>query len=665
MEASCHCGRAASSPPAPGLRRIVLVGNPNVGKSALFNRLTGTYVVVSNYPGTTVEVSRGRSRIGGKDVLVEDTPGMYSLVPITEEERVARDVLLDGGADVVVHVVDAKNLRRMLPLTLQLIEAGLPMVLVLNMIDEAERLGIRIDREALQRELGVPVVATSALTGRGVDQLRQATAQPEGRSDRTPRVVRYGQPYERVLDALEKVVPPTGGLSPRALALLLLQGDETLYERLGDSAEAVRGRLEEARKQIERAMGEPAHYGVPLRQHEEAAALCDEVFHVTGERSGSWGERLSVWAMNPWTGVPLLALVLYFGLYKFVGGFGAGTLVDFLEGRVFEQYVNPWVNGLVAAHIPWEPLQELIGMEYGVVTLGLRYAIAIILPIVGTFFIAFSIIEDSGYLPRLAMLVDRIFKRLGLNGRAVIPMTLGFGCDTMATMVTRTLETRRERLIATVLLALAIPCSAQLGVILGMMSTEPAAMVVWAGVVMLVFLLIGLLTACILPGEKPMFYMEVPPLRLPRPSAVFTKTYTRMQWYFMEILPLFLLASVLIWVGRITGLFDLAVAGLARVVAWIGLPQEASVAFLFGFFRRDYGAAGLYDLQQAGVLTGNQLAVAGITLTLFVPCIAQFLMMKKERGLKTALGIAGFVFVFAFLTGGVVNAALRLLGVEL
>jgi ferrous iron transport protein B len=530
------------------------------------------------------------------------------------------------------------------------------------MIDEAEQLGIRIDETVLEERLGVPVVATAALIGRGIDRLRERIAAyrcPERLAE-----VYYGEACEGALQVLEPAVPE-GRVSRRTLALLLLQGDERLGERLGPQQGDLEKLLQAALRDMERAGEKPPSYAIPLRLHEEAALLCAEAFRAPESRRRTWAERLSGWTMNPITGVPILALVLYYGLYKFVGGFGAGTVVDFLEGHVFEVYVNPWVNGLLAAYVPWEPVRELIGMEYGVVTLGIRYAIAIILPIVGTFFIAFSVIEDTGYLPRLAMLVDRVFKRIGLNGRAVIPMTLGFGCDTMATMVTRTLETTRERVIATVLLALAIPCSAQLGVILGMMAAEPAAMGVWAGFVTLVFLFIGFLTARLLPGEPPVFYMEVPPLRLPRPGAVFLKTYTRMQWYFLEILPLFLLASVLIWLGKITKVFDATVAGLSHVMGWIGLPGDAAVAFLFGFFRRDYGAAGLYDLQQAGALTGNQLAVAAITLTLFVPCIAQFLMMKKERGLKQALAIGGFVFAFAFLVGGVVNGLLSLLGVQL
>jgi ferrous iron transport protein B len=235
----------------------------------------------------------------------------------------------------------------------------------------------------------------------------------------------------------------------------------------------------------------------------------------------------------------------------------------------------------------------------------------------------------------------------------------------MATLVTRTLETRRERIIATLLLALAIPCSAQMGVILGLLSAHPYALVTWAGVVVGVFLLTGALAARLLPGEPPSFYMELPPLRLPRVGNVLVKTYSRIIWYFKEVLPLFVLASGLIWAGRMTGLFQLVEGMLRPAVRALGLPESAAVAFLFGFFRRDYGAAGLYDLHQGGLLSGNQLAVAAVTLTLFLPCVAQFLVMQKERGLKTALAVSAFVGGFAFAVGLCVHLALSLLKVQL
>jgi len=302
----------------------------------------------------------------------------------------------------------------------------------------------------------------------------------------------------------------------------------------------------------------------------------------------------------------------------------------------------------------------LIGGEFGILTLGIRYAFAIVLPIVGTFFIAFSIIEDSGYLPRLAMLIDRVFKKIGLNGRAVIPMVLGFGCDTMATITTRTLETPRERLISTLLLSLAIPCSAQVGVMLALLAGAAWTLGVWVAVVAGVFLLVGYLSARLMPGEQPSFYMELPPLRLPHLRNIFVKTYTRVEWYLREVFPLFILASVIIWLGMLTGLFDLAVSWLTPMVRWLGLPDQAAVAFLFGFFRRDYGAAGLYDLREA--MSATQRVVAVVTMTLFVPCLAQFAVAAKERGWKTALGMAAFIFPFALLVGGLLSLTLRAFG---
>lgn len=452
-------------------------------------------------------------------------------------------------------------------------------------------------------------------------------------------------------------------LSKRAIVLLLLQEDEDILETVKTKEGSNIIAISEIIDKTKAGFDKPLSYIISLQRHQKVESITKGVVSKVDKKQSNTSATLSKLSMNPITGIPILLLVIYYGLYQFVGLFGAGTVVDFLEADIFEAFINPWVNNLVITYIPWEWAQELLAKEYGIITLGIRYAVAIILPIVGSFFLVFSVIEDSGYLPRLAMLVDRVFKKIGLNGRAVIPMTLGFGCDTMATMVSRTLETKRERVISTLLLALAIPCSAQLGVILGLMSGTPEALVVWMVFVAFIFLFIGYLTSKLMPGEKPTFYMEVPPLRLPKISNVLTKTYTRMQWYFVEIVPLFIFASILIWAGRLTGLFDLVISFMEPLVQSIGLPKEASEAFLFGFFRRDYGAAGLYDLQTTGDLSPRQLVVAAATLTLFVPCIAQFSMMIKERGTKTALAMGAFIFPFAFVAGFFLNWLLIAFGV--
>ncbi len=641
-------------------KKIILVGNPNVGKSVVFNTMTGSYTTVSNYPGTSVEVSRGHCQIGRENFLVLDTPGMYSMLPITEEERVARRILLEESPHVVVHVVDARNIERMLPMTLQLIEAGLPVVLLVNIMDEAERIGMQIDIPLLQEKLQIPVVGGAlGRAKRGLWELREALSNYQ---DSKATFV-YATDLEKDIGKISDLMHGEYILDKRSLTLMLLQRDEEIAQRVkdreGDRYESVENAVNDTI--FDRRVD--LHLRISLERKRICKGLLDGVVAQQEGGQPAFAERFSSWTMNPWTGIPLLLIVLYLGLYQFVGGFGAGTIVDFLEGTLFEEYLNPWVIGLCEQYIPWYWLNELLVGEYGLFTLGVRYAVAIILPIVGTFFVAFAVIEDSGYFPRLAMLVDRVFKKIGLNGRAVIPMVLGFGCDTMATVVTRTLESTRERIIATLLLALAIPCSAQMGVILGLLSGVPGALMVWMASMVGIFLLVGLLAAQVVPGERPMFYMEIPPMRLPQLQNVMIKTLTRMQWYFMEIFPLFMIASVLLWAGKLTGALQWLVEAFNPVMRLLGLPNEASTAFIFGFFRRDFGAAGLFDLQTDGLLDPVQLTVAAVTLTLFVPCVAQFLVMQKERGWRTSLAIFFLVTGLAFATGWALNKFLLMTGI--
>ena len=645
------------------LRRVLLVGSPNVGKSMLFNKLTGRYVTVSNYPGTTIELSRGLAQICDGKYEIIDTPGMYSLSAITDEEKVASDMLLNGQIDVVVHVVDAKNVARMLGLTLQLIEAGLPVILALNMADEARQLNIRIDAEELERILGISVVETTATTGEGIKALVERI--PHAKAGEFEQID-YGAAIEKSISVIAERLSDAGAVSRRTRALLLLQGGGDFAGcEVGAAEPRCEDFIADAIRDCSSHIEHSVHYHLTVAIQEKVKDIVRRAVSFPDEHVRDFREKLSRLCMHPVGGLPIFFAVVYFGIYKFVGRIGAGALVDFLEGAIFEAHINPLMVKMFSAIIPWPAIQDLFIGEYGVVTFGIRYAIALVLPIVGTFFVAFSILEDSGYLPRLAMLIDSLFKKIGLSGRAVIPIVLGFGCDTMATMVTRTLETRREKVIASILLALVIPCSAQLGVILGLVAGHPYALVAWAGFVGGVFVVAGTLMAWLFPGDKPSFYMELPPLRLPRLGNVVVKTYSRMVWYFKEILPLFILASVLIWIGQITGVFQFLVDALVPVVNAISLPDEAAVAFLFGFFRRDYGAAGLYALQEDGLMTGNQLAVAAITLTLFLPCIAQFLIFKKECGLKIAGATSICICFVAFATGFLADSLFNLLGIVL
>ena len=620
---------------------LVLVGNPNVGKSVLFRNLTNHYVTVSNFPGTTVEIVRARSDDGAYEVI--DTPGVNDLSQRSEDAQVTRRLLEESPATTVVQVADAKNLRRALLLTLQLAALGRRMVLVLNMSDELSERGGRIDSERLEQILGVPVVSTVAVRNDGTGALRAALARA----------------------AVPTVHVET---SPHAT-------DEYQRNRL---------RLERARE------------------------ILEETYTIVRPRRPSFAVRLGFWAMHPLQGLIFLvgALAVVFWV---VGLFGAGTLVDMLETAVFQQRLNPVAVRAIDAVLPFphqhqtemveytfslplSPVHEvelfdaskealvtgytmtgepstfgrsmrfvhdfLVG-EYGVLTMALTYALAIVLPIVTTFFFLFSILEDSGYLPRMAIMVNRLFRWMGLNGKAVLPMVLGLGCDTMATMTTRILETRKERLVTTMLLALAVPCSAQLGVLLAMMANLSfVGAAVWVVLMCAVLFFVGWLSAKAFKGPSSEFILEIPPMRRPQLSNLAVKTVSRVNWYLKEVIPLFVIGTaVLFFLDRFNVLGRIAQWGRPVVEGWLGLPAEMANAFLVGFMRRDFGAIYILDAATgaAPLLTTHQILVAMVTITLFMPCFANFLMIAREHGQRIAWAMAAFIFPFAFMVGGLVN----------
>lgn len=628
------------------MKKVALVGSPNVGKSAIFNYLTSTYVTVSNYPGTTVDISKGELKIGKHKFEVIDTPGIYSLIPLTDEERVTRQFLGNEQPDVVVHVIDAKNISRMLLLTLQLLDADIPLILNLNMIDESLALGMEIDIKRLADILGIPVNTSSAIKKKGLESLKNEIIQFEARQSLK---LKFSNDIEVAIQRISELLTADYGLSARMISLLLLHGDEIIINSI--RREAAYEQIIAEIKQLETHYQHSLDYVLTVERQSMIDNILRLVVKSKGLTKNKRVENLGRWTREPVTGLPVLILVLYLGLYVFVGQFGAGYLVDYLDDNIFDKLITPFVESLVYSHIPVEWVQSLIIGQYGIFALGFRYAFVIILPIVGTFFLVFAILEDCGYLPRLALLVDRVFKHFGLNGRAVIPLTLGLGCGTMAVMVTRTLETRRERILATFLLSLAIPCSAQLGLVLAILSHNSMSVIIWACYVLIVFALAGWIGAAIFPGSRSAFYMEIPPLRVPILSNIITKAYTRMAWYFIEILPVFILTSIILWIGDRTGVLAQVIAKTEPVMTMLGLPKETAQTFLLGFFRRDYGAAGLYDMCSTGLLNDRQLLTAAVTLTLFVPCVAQLMVTVKERGILTALIMVFLIIFIAFSAG--------------
>jgi ferrous iron transport protein B len=637
---------------------ICLVGNPNVGKSAIFGLLTGRYVTVSNYPGTTVEITKGEASIHKKKYQIIDTPGVNSLIPMSEDEKVTRDILLRKKSDTVVHVADSKNMKRSLFITIQLIEMGLPLVIDLNMRDEASNRGIDIEEGKLSEIFGLDVVSTIAVQKKGINSLRKVAVKP--------RVSNYKFYYDSDIEEyISKIGPllPESHISKRSVALMALSGDRTLKGWLLSNIDKEKINLIESYiNEAAEKYSQPLSYVISqqrLKIVEEVAGRIIKKTAVHRKRLSGFFEEVTT---HPVWGFPFLTIVLYL-LYEFVGRFGAGTLVDFFEEVVFGKYLNPWAENIVMTLIPVQFLQELLVGPYGVITMALTYAIAIILPITATFFIAFSIMEDSGYLPRLAAMLNKVFRIMGLNGKAVLPMVLGLGCDTMATLTTRILDTPKERLIVILLLALGVPCSAQLGVILGMFGKQPvSAVLIWASTLIAVIIFVGFVSAKLIPGQRADFILELPPLRLPQISNVFIKTLWRIEWYLKEAVPLFILGTLILFTADKLKILPFAQKMASPViVSVLGLPAEATGSFIMGFLRRDYGAAGLFNLQEQGLLNTEQVVVSLVTITLFIPCIANLFMIIKEKGLKTAVLTAAFVFPFSIFIGGMLHRVLLML----
>lgn len=636
--------------------RVVIVGNPNVGKSIIFGLLTGKYVTVSNYPGTTVEISSGYTTIRDKKLLITDSPGVNSLTPMSEDEKVTRDMLLNETVDAIVLVGDAKNLKRTLMLLLQLSEMELPCILDLNMEDEAKAKGIEIDYQRLSALLNIEVIGTIAPQRKGIHGLKEAILKPRYPSLHT----HYGNVIEEHAEKIMMLLPETT-ISKRSLALMILSGDESLREWLVAhlNKEDIRT-IEDLRDEAQSKLKEPISHIIGHSRIKLAEEIIKGVQKKGTPEAGFLAKKISRLTIHPVFGIPILLLVI-FSFYEFVGRLGAGLLVNFFEKIIFSRYLTPAIEKVVKFIIPVAFIQDMIVGQYGIVTMALTYAVGIILPITATFFLAFGFLEDSGYLPRIAAISNRAFRLIGLNGKAVLPIVLGLGCGTMATMSTRMLETNRERVIATFLIALAIPCSAQLGVIFGMLGPLPVrATLWWAGCIILILVTSGYLASKIIPGEKPDFFMELPPMRFPAMGNILMKTLSRIEWYLKEAVPLFVLGTLILFVlDKVKILGWLETLASPVVVNLLGLPAKTTGAFLMGFLRRDYGAAGIFDLSRQGLLTENQVIVSLVTLTLFVPCLANFFMIIKERGIKTALSMFLFITIFALTVGGILNLILK------
>lgn len=563
--------------------KILLMGGPNVGKSVIFSRLTGINVTASNYPGTTVEFTKGAIKSAEIDAEIIDVPGVYTLEPISRAEEVAVKMMEEG--DLIINVVDATHLERNLYLTLSLLEKRRPMIVALNMWDEARHKGITIDVKRLEELLGVPVVPTVAVTGEGTKEL-----------------------VSRLKDARSSVRKNTTVKLPDA-------------ERWVEIGNVVR-----------------------------------EIQTIT-HRHHTLRERLEDLTIKPSTGIPIAIVVALLSFGTIIGlgmWLRRAVLLPFFEGFVF-----PPIRRMVTAFVPEGMAREVLIGHFGVLIDGIGWPLALVLPYLLAFFMVLAILEDTGYLPRLACMLDSLFHKMGVHGGAVIPFMLGFGCAVGGILSTRMLETKRERIIVTTLICMAIPCAAQSGAIVALLAERSIPALVSVYLIALTFIIAaGIVLNKILPGQTTTFLMEVPPYRIPNAVAVFKKMWVQVKSFLLYATPLIVFGVFIAAVLHETGaLYHIGILFRPVVVGVLGLPEEASVALIVGIIRRELTIAALLGMD----LTVAQLVVGAVVALFYIPCAAIFAVLIKEFGTVYAIIIALSTIVIAFIMGGMLNLAFSLL----
>ncbi|MDD5759050.1 MAG: ferrous iron transporter B [Desulfobulbaceae bacterium] len=657
---SCKgCGRMVNDLPS-ACANYVIVGNMNVGKSTIYARMRSIEVPSVNIPGITVAIKRGR--IKSQQGMVFDTPGIYSIFSGNQDERASRDILLSpelqGDSNGIIMVADAKNLKRSIAIALQYIEYGLPMLFDINMIDEAISRGIEIDYQKLSEMLGVEVCATIAREGLGVSELiatLPCLCRPQPR-------MKYPLRVEQFLELVEKLIKPKA-VSARALGLLLLSGDQGVEGYIGDNFG--RGMLSQVKQLAEKyRQDDPGNMEIALANlyHNEAARIAAEVQTVEAPTKNPFILTLGDWCTQTSTGIPIAMAVLV-AMYFFVGSFGATYLVDQINGVIFEGAIIPWTNKFVRL-IPSAFVRELImDPDFGVLPTGVFLAMGLVLPVIFCFYIAFGVLEDSGYLPRISILLDRVFQKIGLNGKGVIPLVMGFSCVTMALLTTRVLTTEKEKNIASFLLFLCMPCAPLIAVMLVILDKMPiSARVAVFGIILLQLLVAGFLANKILPGERSPMFLEIPVMRVPKPLAVLKMSAAKTYFFMKEAIPVFIFASAAVFVFQRLGGLGMLEKALGPLIGEVmGLPDKSIQVFIKTMIRRESGAVELQHL--SAIYTNLQLVVNLLVMTFVAPCINATIVLFKERGVKAGAVIMIAVTVYAVLLGSLVNHTCRLLGI--
>ena len=569
------------------INKILLIGNPNVGKSAIFSRLAGAKVVISNYPGSTVGFTQGRMKVNDERPMVIDVPGTYSLEPTNKAEEIALHMLEEG--DVAINIIDSTNLERNLFLTLELLEKKIPVIIALNMWDETKHQGISIDVQRLERELGVPVVTTCGLTGQGIKELAR-------------RISEARAPKREKAD------------------------DSKRWESIGKTVENVQ----------------------KLSHHDH-----------------TFLERMEELSIKPLTGIPIafIVIVCAFLVIRFIGE----GLIGYIFEPLFENLWLPFIMKLSAIAGEGSILHRLLignlidgtvdfGQSFGLLTTGLFVPIAMVLPYIVSFYLVLGLLEDFGYLPRFAVLIDNIMHRIGLHGYAIIPLILGLGCNVPGALALRLLESRREKFITATLMAIAVPCMAQIAMIVGLVGQRGGRYVALVFSILFFILVIkGIIMNKLIKGESPEILLEIPPYRMPQLSAVVKKLWMRVFDFLREAVPYVLLGVLFVNILYMLNIIDRLSSLFAPIMTGLwGLPKEAISALLVGFLRKDVAIGMLGPLE----LTTKQLVIGSTILAIYFPCIATFAMLVRELGAKDMFKSACIMMSVATVVGTLLNIIL-------
>lgn len=651
---------------------VALAGNPNVGKSSIFNRLTGMGVETANYPGKTVEVQLAETRYGDRSIGIVDLPGTYALGGISEDQWVARQALLDSQPDAVVLVLDATNLARNLYLGLQILELGLPLVVALNVVDQAKARGIQVDAERLAEILGSAVIPTVATRGTGLDTLMVRVMDRMSSPLRLRPRLRYSEDVEAAIGKLERALVAREdrphGLTPRAIAILLLEGDPEVGAWLGglEGADELIHLCEEMRAVLREVRGEDSAFLLARERHGLAGLIAAEVERREPRRPLT-ADRLWRLATTPLTGLPLLGLVLagIFGFLFYVG--------DWLSAG----FSSLW-TAVASPVIRW-PLVTLLGDGVLSRTLlwgfdaGINAALAVGIPYVLTFYLLLALLEDTGYLNAVAFLTDQVMHKMGLHGRAAIPLVAGAGCNVPAIMGTRVLGSMRERIIASTLIVLT-PCSARTAVILGAVSLTAgwkAALAIY-GVTFALSLATGIGMHRMLPGRGTGLVMEMFPFRRPGARAILRKTWYRFHHFVVMATPIVLGGSIILGGLYETGLLWSLARPLRPIMeGWLGIPAVAGLTLIVAVLRKELALQLLitlamvqYGPQASNLLSfmrPDQIFVYALVNTIYIPCVATIAVLARELGWRRALLISTYTVGLALLAGGAARGLLTLL----